>query len=188
MTIQLYAVLLCRCKCKLLWEVVQRYRKRSPASVPVMRVPSKGLSGIKRKSMPKLSLAGVAPKQQDVVDGDLNSGERSRSSSPSNRHAIRSKWLSDASMHLSFDYTRSQIKYSNSSTLPSTRSTANPMDDSQATSNNNREHIPKIVYHKSFQARIARSYYRLQHTTLFVAFCINLLLLTAKVSIRSYIM
>ena len=173
-----------RCKCKLAWEAVQKYRKHSHTSIPIVRVPSKGLSRLKRKSVPKLPLA-VAPKQQDMVDGNLSPSERSRSASPSNRHAIRSKWLSDPSMHLSFDYAKSQINAPTSSTLPSTSSTANPVDDSQTTSNS-REHIPKIVYHKSFQARIARNYYKLQHTTLFVAFCINLLLLTAKVSIECH--
>ena len=173
---------MCRCKCKLLWNIAQGYRKQSATSTPSTHASSKGLSRKKRISVPKLPLP-VAPKQQDAVDGP-NSGERSRSSSPSNRHAIRSKWLSSASSHLSFDYTKSQVKYPNSSTLPSTMdsSSANSMIDSQ-TSLSNREHIPKIVYHKSFQARIARNYYKLQHITLFVAFCINLLLLTAKVSV-----
>lgn len=173
-------MLLFRCKCKLLWKVAQSYRKQSPASTPVVRVPPKGLGRKKRISVPKLPLP-VAPKKQDIIDG-LNSSERSRSSSPSNRHAIRSKWLGDASMHISFDYTKSQIKNPNSSTLPSTSSTVSSTNDPQTTSNY-REHIPKIIYHKSFQARIARNYYKLQHITLFVAFCINLLLLTAKVSI-----
>lgn len=150
---------------------------------PIVSVPSSTTvsSRIRRKSVPKLPLAG-AHKQQDIVDGP-NSGERSRSFSPSHRHAIQSKWLSDSSAHLSFDYTKSQIRHSNGNTLSSTSSTANSINDPQATSYGNKEHIPKIVYHKSFQARIARNYYKLQHTTLFVAFCINLLLLTAKVGV-----
>lgn len=144
-----------------------------------MRVPSKGMGRKKRISVPKLPLA-PPPKQEDSVEYP-SSSERSSSSSPNNRHTIRSKWLSDASMHLSFDYTKSHVKHPNISTRPLTSSAANAMDDSQTTSNN-KEHIPKIVYHRSFQARIARNYYKLQHTTLFVAFCINLLLLSAKVS------
>ena len=174
--------MLFRCKCKVIWNVAQSYRKQSRTSASRTHAPSKGLGRKKRISVPKLPLP-VAPKQQEVVDGP-DSSDRSRSSSPNNRHAIRSKWLSDASSHLSFDYTKSQVIYPNRSTLPPTMasSSVNSVVDSQ-TSVNSREHIPKIVYHKSFQARIARNYYKLQHTTLFVAFCINLLLLTAKVSI-----
>lgn len=173
---------MCRCKCKLLWNVTQSYRKQSAITTQSTHASSKGLGRKKRISVPKLPLP-VAPKQQDTVDGP-NSGERSRSSSPNNRHAIRSKWLSSASSHLSFDYTKSQVKYPNNSSLPATMDSShvNSMTDSH-TSLGSREHIPKIVYHKSFQARIARNYYKLQHITLFVAFCINLLLLTAKVSV-----
>ena len=127
--------------------------------------------------MPRLP---IPLKLQESVDGP-KTGERSGPSSPRNPQAIREKWLNDPAMHLSFDYIR--VKSPNTSNaLTPTSSTVNLMDDPQATSNN-REHIPKIVYHKSFQARIARNYYKLQHTTLFVAFCINLLLLTAEVNI-----
>jgi len=165
-----------------LWEVAQSYRKQSPLPSPIVNVPlPKVPSRIRRKSVPKLPLTG-AHKQQDVVDGP-NSDECSSSSSPSHRHAIRSEWLSDSSAHLSFDYTKSQIRHSNGNTLPSASSTTNSMNNVQATSNGSKEHMPKIVYHKSLQARIARNYYKLQHTTLFVAFCINLLLLSAKVSL-----
>ena len=171
-------VLLFRCKCKLLWKVAQSYRKQSPTSTPISHLPANRIRK-SRVSVPRLPLA---PKQQESVDGP-SSDEQSRSSSPKNPQAIRDKWLNDPSMHLSFDYIRVQVKTPNSNALPSMSSTVNPMDDSQATSNS-REHVPKIVYHKSFQARIARNYYKLQHTTLFVAFCINLLLLTAKVNIN----
>lgn len=177
-------VLLVRCKCKAVWEVVQRYGRPSHRCAPKKQhIPfSREPSRMKRKSVPKLPLQ-VAPKQSsDVVDG-LVSGERSRS--PNSRYAVRSKWLGDASMKLSFDYTKSHTRHRNSTALPSCSSTVNTINDTE-TSNNNREHIPRIVYHRSFQARIARNYYKLQHTTLFVAFCINLLLLTAEVSRRSH--
>ena len=167
-------MLLFRCKCKLLWKVAQSYKKQSSTSSPISSAPPNTAVRRHRISVPRLPLA---PKPQESTDGLA----QSRSPSPRNPQAIREKWLNDPTMHLSFDYIRVKNPNSNNA-LPLTSSTVNPMDDSQATSNN-REHIPKIVYHKSFQARIARNYYKLQHTTLFVAFCINLLLLTAKVNI-----
>ena len=159
-----------------MWKIVQSYRNQSPVSTPILQVPANRV----RKSRVSVPRLPIPPKQQESVDGP-KTGERSALPSPRNPQAIREKWLNDPAMHLSFDYIR--VKNPNSSNaLTPTSSTGNLMDDSQATSNN-REHVPKIVYHKSFQARIARNYYKLQHTTLFVAFCINLLLLTAKVNI-----
>ena len=169
-------VLSCRCKCKLLWKVARNYGKQSPTFTQTSHA-SRGVTRKKRISLPKLPIP-VGPMQQDTVDGPI-SFERS----PRNPQAIRDKWLKDPSMNLSFDYARVQVKNPNADSLPSTNST---LTDDYQTASSNREHVPKIVYHKSFQARIARNYYRLQHASLFVAFCINLLLLTAKVS-TSYV-
>ena len=166
-------MLLCRCKCKLLWKVAHNYGRQSPTFTQASNA-FRGITRKKRISLPKLPIT-VGPVQQDTVDGPI-SIERT----PRNPQAIREKWLKDPSMNLSFDYARVQVKNPNAGASPSTSST---LTDDYQTASSNREHVPKIVYHKSFQARIARNYYRLQRTTLFVAFCINLLLLTAKVSI-----
>jgi len=161
-----------------LWNIAKAYKRqrqelqRSNSSVPTN--PTKATGGIKRKGKPKLSLA-VAPKQ-DHVDG-LSSGQPSFP--PLNRHLARTKWLNDDSGNVSFEYHKSHPTSHSTIAGPSANNVVN-----SATSLDNvggKQQVPRIVYHKSFQARIARNYYTLQSITLLVAFVINILLLNSEV-------
>lgn len=171
----------CRCKCKTLWNMVKAYRRehqklqRSDSSRPATPTTlTRASSVIKRKGKPKLSLA--VPPKPDQVDGPSSS----QPSVPSlNGHLARTKWLNDDSVNVSFEYHKFLTGPHSTVAGPSTGDVGS---SSSAVNNaSGKQHVPRIVYHKSFQARIARNYYFLQSITLLVAFVINLLLLNSEV-------
>ncbi|XP_065916546.1 ryanodine receptor 2-like isoform X2 [Dysidea avara] len=167
------------CKCKTLWKMAKAYKKqrqelqRSDSSVPT--TPIKTGSVIKRKGKPKLSLS--VPPKQELLDG-LSSGQLSLPSEL-NRHLARTEWLNDDSINVSFEYhkahPRPQCAVAGPSTDCSVVNSTTSLDNT-----NGKQHFPRIVYHKSFQARIARNYYTLQSFTLLVALVINIFLLSSE--------
>jgi len=161
-----------------MWKMAKVYKRqhqelqRSDSSVPT--TPTRQTSGIKRKGKPKLSLA--VPPKQDHMDG-LSSGQPSVP--PPNRHLARIQWIDDSKDTVSFEYHKSHPGPHNTITGLSTDNVANT--STSLDNVNGKQHVPRIVYHKSFQARIARNYYTLQSITLLVAFFINILLLNSEV-------